>query len=85
MNVTGAWAAGYTGKGVKVAIVDSGLEIAHEDLAANVDEANCYNFVTRSNDPTPGSFRSRRGSRNAGGRHHRRRRLQRQGRPGCCL
>lgn len=37
MDVTGAWAAGYSGKGIKVGIVDTGLEAAHEDLAANVD------------------------------------------------
>jgi subtilisin family serine protease len=53
MNVTAAWAAGYTGKGIKVAVVDSGLEIKHEDLAANVDIANSYNFANGSNDPTP--------------------------------
>jgi subtilisin family serine protease len=53
MNVMAAWAAGYTGKGIKVAVVDSGLEIEHEDLAANVDIANSYNFANGSNDPTP--------------------------------
>jgi len=53
MNVSGAWAAGYTGKGIKVAIVDSGLQIAHEDLSANVDQANSFNFLTGTNNPTP--------------------------------
>jgi subtilisin family serine protease len=53
MNVTAAWALGYTGKGIKVAIIDSGLDIKHEDLAANVDVANSYNFANGSNDPTP--------------------------------
>jgi len=52
MNVAGVWAKGFTGKGVKVAVVDSGLEISHEDLAANVDIAHSYNFVTGTNDPT---------------------------------
>lgn len=53
MNVAGAWAAGYTGKGIKVAVVDSGLEIEHEDLAANVDKANSFNYLTGTNDPSP--------------------------------
>jgi subtilisin family serine protease len=53
MNVAGAWAKGYSGKGIKVAVVDSGLEIGHEDLAANVDAANSFNFLTGTNDPSP--------------------------------
>lgn len=53
MNVAGAWIAGYTGKGIKVAVVDSGLEIGHEDLAPNVDAAKSFNFLTGTNDPTP--------------------------------
>jgi len=36
INVKGAWASGITGKGVIVNVVDSGLEIAHPDLAANM-------------------------------------------------
>lgn len=52
MDVAGAWAAGFTGKGIKVGIVDSGLEAAHEDLAANVDVGNSFNFLTGLNDPT---------------------------------
>jgi subtilisin family serine protease len=53
MNVAGAWSAGYTGRGIKVAVVDSGLEIGHEDLVANVDATKSYNFLNSSNDPTP--------------------------------
>jgi PKD repeat protein len=53
MNVAGAWTAGYSGKGIKVGVVDSGLEAAHEDLAANVDLTHSWNFITGTNDPTP--------------------------------
>jgi subtilisin family serine protease len=53
MNVTGAWIAGYSGKGIKVGVVDTGLEAAHEDLAANVDMDHSFNFVTLLNDPSP--------------------------------
>ncbi len=53
MDVTGAWIAGYSGKGIKVGVVDTGLEAAHEDLAANVDLSHSINFLTGTNDPTP--------------------------------
>ena len=52
VNASGAIAAGYTGEGVVVAVVDSGLEIAHEDLADNV-VAGSYDFVGGDTDPTP--------------------------------
>ncbi|MBL8347049.1 MAG: S8 family serine peptidase [Rubrivivax sp.] len=52
MNVAGAWAAGYSGKGIKVGVLDTGLQISHEDLAANVDAASSFNFLTGRNDPT---------------------------------
>ena len=52
MNVTEAWIGGYSGKGIKVGVVDSGLEAAHEDLAANVDLTHSWNFITGTNDPT---------------------------------
>jgi subtilisin family serine protease len=53
MNVAGAWTAGYSGMGIKVGVVDTGLEAAHEDLAANVDIGNSFNFLTGLNDPSP--------------------------------
>ncbi|MBN1571257.1 MAG: S8 family serine peptidase [Acidobacteria bacterium] len=53
MNVAGAWTAGYSGRGIKVGVVDTGLEAAHEDLAANVDIGNSFNFLTGLNDPSP--------------------------------
>jgi len=45
-----------TGKGVKVAVVDEGLEIAHEDLKDNVVPGGSRNYVNGSTDPTnPGT------------------------------
>ncbi|MCA6063403.1 S8 family serine peptidase [Thalassolituus marinus] len=41
-----------TGSGVKVAVIDSGLEIAHEDLKANVLSGRSYDFINSDNDPT---------------------------------
>lgn len=46
-------ANGCTGKGVTVAIVDSGLEISHEDLNPNVIPNGSFNFLTKTDDPSP--------------------------------
>jgi len=42
LNVTGAWAMGYTGQGINIVVVDDGVEYKHEDLA--VDQANSKDF-----------------------------------------
>jgi subtilisin family serine protease len=46
------WASGINGTGVKVNVVDSGLEIAHQDLASRIVPGGSYNFLTSSTDPT---------------------------------
>jgi len=40
-----AWAAGYTGLGVRVAILDGGIHSTHADLVANLDVAASTSFV----------------------------------------
>ncbi len=40
-----AWAAGCTGKGVRVAVLDGGIYSAHPDLQANLDVAHSVSFV----------------------------------------
>ena len=35
MDVESAWDAGYTGKGVLVAVVDDGVNMNHPDLRSN--------------------------------------------------
>ncbi|HAK59003.1 MAG TPA: serine protease [Nitrospiraceae bacterium] len=60
VNVVPAWSvcgAGNTcrGEGIRIAVVDNGLEIGHEDLAANVAAGLSYNYVTGSSDPTGGA------------------------------
>jgi|SRR5882672_3670674 len=52
LNVASAYGLGYTGFGVTVAVVDSGLEILHEDLGANVVPNGSWNFNSSSTDPT---------------------------------
>jgi subtilisin family serine protease len=47
-----AWSAGYTGRGVRVAVIDGGIYGAHADLAANVDAAAGRSFVAPVGDST---------------------------------
>jgi len=52
INVDSVISAGYTGNNVIVAVVDTGLEIAHEDLSANVVAGGSWDFVGGDTDPT---------------------------------
>ena len=51
LNVDSVISGNTTGDGIVVAVVDDGLEIAHEDLVDNV-VAGSYDFVNSDNDPT---------------------------------
>ena len=53
LTVSSQIVAGRTGAGVVVAVVDSGLELAHEDLAANIVSDGSHDFVGNDSDPTP--------------------------------
>lgn len=46
------WSSGITGSGVKVTIVDTGLEISHPDLSSNIVSGGSFNFLNNSTDPT---------------------------------
>jgi len=48
-----AWSAGYTGRGVRVAVIDGGIYGAHADLAANVDAAAGRSFVSAGEPADP--------------------------------
>ena len=52
MNVAAAYAAGSTGSNTIAVVVDSGLELAHEDLQANILPNRSLNFVPGALDPT---------------------------------
>ncbi len=52
MNVAGAFAQGVTGANTIAVVVDSGLEIRHEDLIENVLPNRSLNFVEGAIDPT---------------------------------
>lgn len=52
-TVTTNCPTGCKGDNVRIAIVDDGLEIGHEDLAANIaPTGTSYNYITGSSDPT---------------------------------
>jgi subtilisin family serine protease len=53
LNVEGVHMQGIKGLGVNVLVLDDGIEIAHEDLQANVNKSMTWNFATNSSDPTP--------------------------------
>ena len=51
INYTGV-PDGITGKGVRVNVIDSGLEMQHPDLLTNILADGSYDFVGDDNDPT---------------------------------
>lgn len=46
LQIENAWTAGYKGQGVRVALLDDGLEVTHADLAPNIVEGASYNYVS---------------------------------------
>lgn len=53
INAPEAW-DDYTGAGVRVSVVDDGLEVTHADLRQNVLRVSGYDFVSDEIDPTGG-------------------------------
>ena len=69
LNVDGVIAQGYTGYGVLVAVVDEGLELAHEDLTDNVvcfSDACSYDLENNDYNPTNSSLTGDHGTSVAG-------------------
>lgn len=70
MNVEGAWnyggSSGVLGSGVKIAIVDSGIQSAHPDLAGNFDASLSKDFITGSPGSEPLGVGERHGTAVAG-------------------
>ncbi len=51
INVEKVWGS-YTGSGVRVAVIDSDLQITHEDLQSNMEAGQSHNYLDGSSDPT---------------------------------
>ncbi len=55
VRIEQAWAAGFDGTGVRIAVIDDGLEIGHVDLFANCPPGESHNYSNASKDPTGGA------------------------------
>ncbi|KAJ7085743.1 peptidase S8/S53 domain-containing protein [Mycena belliarum] len=66
MNVTSVWEMGLSGKGVISSLVDDGLDYTSEDLKANFDADDSYDFNDHVKLPTPKLSDDHHGTRCAG-------------------
>ncbi|KAF2349687.1 Peptidase S8 pro-domain [Trinorchestia longiramus] len=53
LGVLGAWQRNYTGQGVRVVVLDDGIDYLHDDLRENYDPNISYDFNDDDNDPYP--------------------------------
>jgi subtilisin-like proprotein convertase family protein len=60
LNIESIWAyptngAGFRGRGIRIGIVDDGVQTSHPDFAGNIDTTNDYDWNDNTpNDPNPG-------------------------------
>ncbi|GAA5841986.1 hypothetical protein JCM11251_001437 [Rhodosporidiobolus azoricus] len=66
INVTGVWDQGIVGKGVNVAIVDDGLDMHSDDLAANFHADGSWDYNDNTPLPEPRLSDDQHGTRCAG-------------------
>ncbi|GAA6025721.1 hypothetical protein JCM11491_001556 [Sporobolomyces phaffii] len=66
INVTGVWAEGVFGRGVNVAIVDDGLDLHSDDLAANFHAEGSWDYNDNTALPEPRLSDDQHGTRCAG-------------------
>ncbi|XP_066261732.1 neuroendocrine convertase 1-like isoform X1 [Euwallacea similis] len=53
LNVLPVYRAGISGKGVRITVLDDGIEYTHEDLSPNYDPEISYNCNDETRDPLP--------------------------------
>ncbi|WVO14735.1 hypothetical protein L204_102373 [Cryptococcus depauperatus] len=66
LNVTGLWGRGITGEGVRVVIVDDGLDMESDDLRKNFFPEGSYDFNDHTELPVPRLSDDQHGTRCAG-------------------
>lgn len=60
LNIESTWAypnngAGVRGRGIRIGIVDDGVQTAHPDFVGNIDTTNDKDWNGNDNDPNPGT------------------------------
>lgn len=53
INAEGAWRQGFTGRNVRIGIVDDGLQKGHPDLSGNYNNDLSWDFNDDDSDPSP--------------------------------
>lgn len=53
INAKGAWQQGYAGEGIRIAVVDDGLQKDHPDLSGNFQSDLSWDFNDDDSDPSP--------------------------------
>ncbi|KAA8902055.1 hypothetical protein TRICI_005954 [Trichomonascus ciferrii] len=66
LNITGVWYQNVTGKGVRVAVVDDGVDLDHDDIKDNYFAEGSYDFNDDDPVPRPELSDDRHGTRCAG-------------------
>ncbi len=56
INVVPVWNMGYTGEGVIVAVIDTGVQTTHPDLVANIHPTLRFNAITGTSNQSPPLF-----------------------------
>ena len=66
LHLEAAWGLGFSGRGVRVVVLDDGLEHSHPDLAQNYDPTISHDFNDDDSDPAPAGAINSHGTRCAG-------------------